>query len=226
MPQLQQSQSRKTDIINGFRCVAILDVLFFHFYSKWSFPVPEANYLPGKHTFHIGLPEHWNLDVQFFFVISGFVIFSALERSTNIFEFLAKRMIKLFPAMLLCSAITFIAIKLIDSNQEYPHFHSRLVDFLPSLTFTPPSVWRYLLNDPTIDYINGSYWSLFPQIGFYLASGLVFFVNRKNFLRNWFVVLLLSVVINIFLHWKNEGVIGGKTFLPGSCRGQHLTAEH
>src|SRR6478609_48998 len=144
MLQLQKSQSRKTDIINGFRCLAILDVLFFHFYSKWSFPVPEAGYHPGKNVFHIGLPDHWNLDVQFFFVISGFVIFSALERCDNIFEFLAKRIIKLFPAMLLCSAITFITIIVLDHNHQYPNFHSRLIDFLPSLTFTPPSIWRNL----------------------------------------------------------------------------------
>src|SRR6478736_6931335 len=98
---------KRLDILDGFRFVAIVSVLFFHFYSKWSFPVKEENYLPGENLYHTDFFNHGNLGVQFFFIISGFVIFYTLERSETLIAFLTKRFIKLFPTMLLCSIVTF-----------------------------------------------------------------------------------------------------------------------
>ncbi|HSB93309.1 MAG TPA: acyltransferase [Flavitalea sp.] len=207
---------KRLDILDGFRCVAIVSVLFFHFYSKWTFPVKEENYLPGENVYHTDIFNHGNLGVQFFFIISGFVIFYTLERSETLIAFLIKRFIKLFPTMLLCSVVTFLAIPLLDSYNEYPNFHSRFIDFLPSLTFTPPSGWQRLFNDPDIDYINGSYWSLWPEVVFYFVAGITYFSNKKLFVRNWFVLIFVALVTNVLYMLFSNLPITARPLIPGA----------
>jgi peptidoglycan/LPS O-acetylase OafA/YrhL len=207
---------KRLDILDGFRFVAIVSVLFFHFYSKWTFPVTEENYLPGQNVYHTDFFNHGNLGVQFFFIISGFVIFYTLERSETLVAFLVKRAIKLFPTMLLCSLITFFMVPLLDPSNAYPNFHSRVTDFLPSLTFTPPSVWQRLLNDPSIDYINGSYWSLWPEVVFYFVAGITYFSNKKVFVRNWFILIFLALVANVSYMLYNDLSLTSKALIPGT----------
>jgi peptidoglycan/LPS O-acetylase OafA/YrhL len=207
---------KRLDILDGFRCVAIVSVLFFHFYSKWAFPVKEENYLPGQNVYHTDFFNHGNLGVQFFFIISGFVIFYTLERSETLLAFLVKRFIKLFPTMLLCSVVTFLVIPLLDSANQYPNFHSRLVDFLPSLSFTPPSGWQRLMNDPAIDYINGSYWSLWPEVVFYFVAGITYFSNKQLFVRNWFILIFLALVANVSYMLYNDLPLSAKALIPGT----------
>jgi len=206
----------RLNILDGFRCVAIVAVLFFHFYSKWTLPVPEENYLPGKNVFHTFAFEHGNLGVQFFFIISGFVIFFTLERSHSLIAFLIKRMIKLFPTMVICSLITYLLVPMLDPSLEYPNFHSNAIDFAPSLTFTPPSLWQRILHNPSIQYINGSYWSLWPEVVFYFVSAGTYFLNKEKFIRNWFVIIFAALLVNTVALAVNGWNLDVRPFLPGT----------
>jgi peptidoglycan/LPS O-acetylase OafA/YrhL len=79
-------------VLDVFRALAALLVLLSH--------------LDTVH-FHFG---KWG--VEFFFTISGFVIFKTLENSKNSTEFLVKRFFRLYPTYWVCLILTTLTIYL------------------------------------------------------------------------------------------------------------------
>ena len=149
----------RIEFIDSLRCIAVLAVVFYHFYCRFSPPISPINYLPfqSKPSF---LLNYGYYGVQLFFVISGFVIFHTLTSSDSFSVFIKKRLIRLLPALVLCSVITYVV------QQYVPHsldiFRSASYwDFLPGITFIPPQIWNFLLSRNDISYIDFVYWSLF-----------------------------------------------------------------
>lgn len=195
---------RRINVLDGFRFLAILPVLFFHFYARWTKPIFSDNYYPYASAYSVYF-KYGSMGVAFFFIISGFVIFYTLETSHSFKEFLIKRIIRLLPTMLLCSLITYFLIPFLDPTGTFPEFHSKTVlNFLPSLTFTNPYFWNKLFGVSHIDYISGSYWSLWVEASFYILAGGIFFFDRKNFISNWLYIVLSILIITkgatILLH--------------------------
>ncbi|HXP49743.1 MAG TPA: acyltransferase family protein, partial [Bacteroidia bacterium] len=83
-------KENRIDILDSFRFIAVVSVMLFHYYARWTPPGYYANYYPygnaGASYFQYGL-----LGVNFFFIISGFVILYTLEKSASYSGFLLKR---------------------------------------------------------------------------------------------------------------------------------------
>ena len=86
--------------LDGLRGLAIALVLLFHAYAGWTGQVPY-----GAAYADIGVFKFGWLGVELFFLISGFVIFMTLDKTASFGVFLYKRWVRLFPAMLLASAL-------------------------------------------------------------------------------------------------------------------------
>ena len=193
------TEKKRITILDGFRCIAIIMVLLSHYTATWTPPESTENYYPYEDSYtEVFLFKYGYLGVELFFMISGFVIFMTLEKCSSIKEFLVKRFIRLFPLLLLASIITFIFPKIFDTNNEFPVFHRPFVNFLPSLTFSDIWIWNTLLNKK-IGYIDGSYWSLVIEVKFYIFSALIYFFNKKKFIRNWLYFTLIILVAYIFI---------------------------
>jgi peptidoglycan/LPS O-acetylase OafA/YrhL len=192
----------RIEILDGFRCIAIISVLLYHFYYRWAPPLSPVEYYHYEYIFFIFRYGHYG--VEMFFVISGFVIFYSLEKSSSLYSFLYKRFIRLFPALLLCTFLTYFLVYAFDPDNKL-HFRSTTpLNLLPSLTFIPSSIWQYLFGRDDIGYINGSYWSLWPEVVFYVASGFVYFTNQKSFLSVWLKLVLTFTFIRIISSTKNQ----------------------
>ena len=205
-------KTQRLPLLDSFRCLAILSVLFFHFTYRY---INEGVY-PYKDFFG-SMFRYGGNGVNFFFIISGFVISFTLENTASKTDFFKNRFIRLFPPMLLCSLITFSFFLLFDKNNVIPEAHST-GNFLLSLTFVPPYIWGKLLHLP-LNWLNGSYWSLWVEIQFYVVACLFFFSNRQRYFYNMIltaVILsglsLMALVIyypgshigNISMHTKGE----------------------
>ncbi|MDB5146281.1 MAG: hypothetical protein JWQ57_301, partial [Mucilaginibacter sp.] len=178
-------------IIDGFRFIALIGVVLYHLTNPYVVHYPHADFVVQIFSFGY-------LGVNFFFMISGFVINYTLENTRNIFSFFKNRFIRLFPAMLLCSLLTFLTAPLLDKARHFPGAHEA-INFFPGLTFTHPALWTQALGRP-IQWINGSYWTLWVEVQFYILAAIIYFANKRNFLRNF---VLAAILVSIFKEVPN-----------------------
>jgi peptidoglycan/LPS O-acetylase OafA/YrhL len=200
--------------LDGFRAISILSVMLFHFFSRWIFNENSSLYPYGSayDHFHYGY-----LGVRFFFIISGFVIFFTLENTDNFKAFWIKRMIRLVPTMVIASLATLLVFRLFDAASIFPESHS-IANLLPSLSFIAPEVFNAFSPSDSVrfDYINGSYWSLWPEIQFYLFASTIYYFNKKRFLRNFTIASLLLIAA----FWLTGNIRTTNTFhIPLSKQG-------
>jgi peptidoglycan/LPS O-acetylase OafA/YrhL len=173
LPQvIALSPSRtRIEFLDALRGIAILIVFLFHSFSRWPEIVPYKNQFADVPVFHFG----W-LGVQLFFLISGFVIFMTLEKSVGPADFLKRRWLRLFPAMLICSLLVYTTSPLFPLR---PAGVIQLRDLLPGLTFMEPLWWGKILGSPQ-GLIEGAFWSLFVEVKFYIVACFVYFVLGRN----------------------------------------------
>lgn len=160
------------DVLRGFAAVA---VVLFHYTTRYSvlFDHPVLSY--GIFWGQYG--------VQLFFVISGFVIISSLERY-NPREFVVARLARLFPAYWISVLLTFTLVSTFSLFKEKLSF----IELLANL-----SMVHYFFNVRDVD---GVYWSLKYEICFYgviLLFALLHMLQRVE--RLGVIWVILSVVV-------------------------------
>ncbi|MCC8392602.1 acyltransferase [Paraburkholderia sp. MMS20-SJTR3] len=128
--------------------------------------------------------RYGNLGVPLFFIISGLVIAMSLEAAATPVRFLVNRATRLYPAFVVCSAITVAYVAFFTSG---PFFTVR--DVLVNLT-----MFGELLHGRLI---NGSYWTLAVEWVFYLLMfGLWCGAGRRAlplFLWAWLAISAVGI---------------------------------
>ncbi len=184
-------QNNRVALLDSFRGLAIILVLFFHYFSRWTNLYPYQN----KYDFF----GDGKFGVHFFFMISGFVIFFTLQKTKSLAQFWFNRLVRLLPAMFFASIITYIFFCKFDDEFLFPCSHY-LKNVFVSLTFIQPdllsSLTRYRFE---LDYISGSYWSLWVEIQFYVLASLVYFFNQKKFYYYFFIIAIVLIILNFVL---------------------------
>lgn len=155
-----------------------------------------------------------------FFTISGFFIFKSLERSTSILQYLMKRFLRLFPALLVVLLLSILIIPLIynDQNPLWNNF----------------SYWTYLPNNlslygfqGTVDGLftelpyhsfNGSLWTIRYEFSLYLLVLLFYFLRNKHRI----VIIISSLLFTawFFFYQLVMERFGGSQLL--GMQGYHL----
>lgn len=168
--------------LDALRGLAALSVILFHYTTKYSqifnseFTISEFNFKYG----HYG--------VQLFFMISGFVIFMTLDKIKNGKDFIFKRFIRLYPIYWICMIFTFIVTYVFQ-----PGFGRTFRDFIFSFTMIPG-----LLGAKAVD---GAYWSLVPELFFYLLMFLALITGLKNKIIYigfiWMTLILVNLLIDL-----------------------------
>lgn len=153
--------------LDGLRGVAILLVVLFHSYARWQSIYPYKDMFNNVKIFYFG----W-IGVQLFFIISGFVIALTLEKSKSMSDFMIRRWLRLFPAMFVCSLFVFLTAPLFS---ERPEGQPALMDLLPGISFIN-EWWWYKLLHVQVGLLDGSFWSLFVEVKFYIVFGTLYFL--------------------------------------------------
>lgn len=165
--------------LDGLRGLSILLVLLYHTYSRWADKVPWTATYKDFIVF-----EHGGLGVNLFFIISGFVIFMTLHTCRSFPEFIYRRWLRLFPAMLLATALIYGTA---DWLWERPVGPLTLRDTLPGLLFLDPWVLNSFLPFD-LNVVEGAFWSIFVEVKFYAIFGALYFLDKKRTL--WYFALL------------------------------------
>jgi peptidoglycan/LPS O-acetylase OafA/YrhL len=201
--------------LDSFRTLAIASVILYHFYWSWTrLPATSRGDVdwPGD-LFSFGF-----LGVKFFFVISGFVIAATLGNTRSFAAFWKKRAIRLLPAMVLCSLITLLFFNLVQATPEFER-SQRLINFFYSLTFVDPALLNLLLAPLGIvgTTLSPSYWSLWPEIQFYLLVSCLHFIDPGKFYLRFIYTAMFIILAAAAARWLSSPEKPGLS--PGSVQG-------
>ena len=161
-----QPKTNRLLFLDGLRGIAIFLVLLFHAYADWPKELPYHQQFEDIFLFHYG-----RYGVQLFFIISGFVIAMTLVKCKSFLDFLYRRWLRLFPAMLVGSLLILITAPLFTQR---PYGVPQLQDLLPGLTFIEPEFFRFFF-DKDQKVLEGLFWTLFVEVKFYILAGLLYF---------------------------------------------------
>lgn len=185
--------SHRLHALDGLRGVAILLVMGFHyFYHLESFYYKSTLYPYGETFSNTLIFKYGYMGVELFFIISGFVIAMTLESSRSVLDFVIRRFVRIWPALIISAILTFFLLNWSEApfaltrRQFWPNF-------LPSLTLTPTALWSGLF--PKVDFVTGVYWSLVVEIRFYMIAAILFWLfARDRLARN---LVIFTVVIYV-----------------------------
>jgi peptidoglycan/LPS O-acetylase OafA/YrhL len=163
--------------------------MLFHYYSLWFIPKDEINMYPYGNTYDYF--SYGYLGVHFFFMLSGFVVAYSLSGSINFVTFWKKKLIRLLPPIILCSLTTLFVFRILDTGNLLERAHS-FKNVLTSMALISPDIINHIFGTHR-DYINGSYWFLWPEVQFYFIASVLYFFSKKHFIRNY-------AFLSIFIH--------------------------
>lgn len=176
--------NNRDQILDVGRFLAILFVMLFHFYSRWFDLYPygnQANYFPYGY-----------LGVEFFFILSGYLIFPSLSSSQSIISFWKKKIIRLWPTLFICSLLTFIVCSALDYDNIMPTWHN-WQNLIASITFISPDLLNKFGWD--VSYINGCYWFLWVEIQFLILTSIIYFVNKNHAKSNCLYIYAIAYFV-------------------------------
>jgi len=149
------------DVLRG---IAALAVALFHYTFRYQQIYGFAT--PPQLVF-----QHGSLGVEFFFGISGFVIFMTLESTRKPMDFVISRVARLWPAYIAALIITFTVVHVAG----LPGRETTLPQALADLT-----LFQEFLHVPDVDPV---YWSLEVEIIFYCWMLAVYYVGMLHRIR-------------------------------------------
>lgn len=161
--------------VDALRGLAALAVVLFHHTTQFA-----EVFNPSTRTTFSFASGH--LGVNLFFIISGFVIFMTLEKTSRPMDFVVSRFSRLFPAYWVAIVLTFCIT-------HWLGLPGKLVDFpaaIANLTMIH-SLFR-------VPHVDGVYWTLEVELLFYCGMFLLYHF-RKLHLIHWVVLGLLGLRI-------------------------------
>ena len=207
-------------LLDGLRGVAALMVIWYHIFEGYAFA--------GGTT--IDTFNHGYLAVDFFFILSGFVIGYAYDdrwgKNFTMKDFIKRRLIRLHPMVIMgavVGAITFYIQGSVQWDGTHIGISMVMLSLLCTIFFIPamPGVGYEVRGNGEMFPLNGPCWSLFFE---YIGNILyALFIRRLSNKALTIVVVLLGVALasfaifnvsgygNIGVGWTLDGVnfIGG-----------------
>ena len=208
------------DLLDGLRGVAALMVIWYHVFEGYAFAGGG----------NIETLNHGYLAVDFFFILSGFVIGYAYDdrwgKSLTMKDFFKRRLIRLHPMVIMgavVGAITFYIQGSVQWDGTHIGISMVMLSLLCTIFFIPamPGVGYEVRGNGEMFPLNGPCWSLFFE---YIGNILyALFIRRLSNKALTIVVVLLGVALasfaifnvsgygNIGVGWTLDGVnfIGG-----------------
>lgn len=173
--------------IDLFRFIAAITVVLHHYLFRGH---AADNKSPLAFEEFAGIFKYGYLGVNFFFIISGFVIVLSI-RDLSLKKFIVSRITRLYPAYWFCAVLTFLVISFFGA----PIFQTSFPQLLANLTM----FHSYL----GYDHIDGVYWSLVVELQFYLLIAIFLIFNQFIKLKFDHLIWFWLGITVLHLFFKN-----------------------
>lgn len=164
---------KRLELLDYGRFAAALSVIAFHYFFNGisNGKILSITHIPALVSFS----KYGYLGVEFFFMISGYVIFFSANNKTA-GQFLASRAVRLFPAFWMAVLLTTIVAQVWGSQK----MSVSLPQFVLNLTMFPN-----MFGQP---YVDGVYWTLQYEWNFYFAVFVVLAIGLQSKLKLIFLL--------------------------------------
>ena len=212
------------DILDGLRGVAAILVLWYHVFEGYAFAAGAPI---------IAMPNHAYLAVDFFFILSGFVIAYAYDdrigKSMPLGNFFKRRLIRLHPMVVLGAVfgvITFLMQGSVQWDGTHVMTSAVMIALLCTMFFIPavPGCYYEIRGNGEMFPLNGPAWSLFFE---YIGNILyALFIHRfsNRALAIWTALMGIGLgffTLTDFSGYGNLGVgwtLDATNFIGGLLR--------
>lgn len=189
----------RADTVNNFNllrlCFALM-VVAYHIMMA----VPE-----WKAALYPQMALLAEVGVQGFFILSGYLVYASLERSSSLFDYAEKRFRRLYPAyafvILACVGIALIASP--GAREDLVGVARYTGWNLVFANFMEPNLPGVFLNNPTTE-VNGALWTLKIEVMFYLILPVLLWLLRLGGRYDWIGCLLIYVGAEVWRGWFNH----------------------
>lgn len=141
--------------LDAIRGIAALMVVFFHYTIRYG-EIYGYSVAPAF-TFEIG-----RYGVQLFFIVSGFVIFLTLDKTTHAVDFIVSRFSRLYPAYWVAVILTFTIVSLFSLPGADVGIRSAVINLTMIQQFIK------------VPHVDGVYWTLLVELSFYTIMYVLF----------------------------------------------------
>jgi peptidoglycan/LPS O-acetylase OafA/YrhL len=220
MPLLSNKGQTRRNNFDFLRLLLAFFVIYTHSFAIYNGfdKVPEPLYQWSHKQINLG-----NLAVNFFFVISGYLVTQSWFRSRNAIDYLKKRILRIYPAFIVVTLfLVFVVAPL--GNASYSHSWNAYLNYLHKFDFgylpqtilklkeplTPPT----FIHQPLPFDINDSLWTISHEFICYLALMLLGVLGLLRSRKFILLVFVLSYLFMVYFQYFNTTWI--YRVLPGS----------
>ncbi|UVK96607.1 acyltransferase [Pseudomonas sp. B21-048] len=183
---------RRVKELDLLRFLAAFAVVIFH-YAFRGYARGDMSTMP--YPLLAESAKYGYLGVELFFMISGFVILMTAS-SNNLKVFFISRVVRLYPAFLVCCTITFLITLAIGQPRYTASFYQYIINM---------TLLSDLMGVPSID---GVYWSLFVEIKFYLMISILLGFKKIEKIETYLILwLLISAAAEAFTFEKMRSIL-------------------
>ena len=189
----------RVDTLNNFnlmRLIFALMVVAHHI----AVAVPD-----WKATIHSQMALLAEVGVQGFFILSGYLVYASLERSSSLEDYAEKRFRRVYPAYaFVVLACVVIALIVSPAAREDLIGVARYTGWnLIFANFMEPNLPGVFIGNPTTE-VNGALWTLKIEVMFYLFLPVLLWLLRLGGGQDWIGCILVYVGAEVWRAWFNE----------------------
>ena len=194
-------------LLDGLRGVAAILVLFYHIFEGFAF----AEATNGVGSGVITTLNHAHIAVDFFFILSGFVISYAYDNrwgQMTMGQFFKRRLIRLHPMLVMGAVLGFVAFALVGFERWDATTTSTswvMIALLLTMFMIPavPGVPYEVRGNGEMFPLNGPAWSLFFE---YIGNILYALFIRRLSTK---MLAVLTIVLGVLHAWFFVGDVSG-----------------
>jgi peptidoglycan/LPS O-acetylase OafA/YrhL len=195
--------ARRDNNFDLLRLFAAFQVVYFHSAGHLDPGAAEIPWLDATLRLFPGVP--------IFFVISGYLVSLAYERSPSLGSYARNRFLRLYPGLWGCFAVSLALIGAFGQIDR---------EFLASCSFflwvgaqlTVLQTWNPdALRDFGVGVLNGSLWTIPVELSFYVAVPLLYRFVMRGPLRRLETSLLVALAVASYALWFASVSVGGRT---------------
>ena len=134
--------------------------------------------------------------VKGFITISGYLIFKSLNRSPNLIDYLWKRVLRIYPALIIVLVLSVgLAYLIYQPTNNYFKFNKEALDYILNNLSLYHNQWRIhgVFDTLPNTAINGSLWTMGFEFFFYLVLLMIYPFRKYPLVIQ--IILCLTIII-------------------------------